>query len=321
MEYDKGGLQKSFYTKDEVVLRDCPLCESKDYQSIYDERGSIGVAVCKNCRLIYTNPMVKNAEKNYCGEEEKYYDEMKLILTGKAKSHRDKNYLDDLKTIERIKPTGNFLDIGSNIGLFLRHTRGKKWNVVGLEPSTVLADMAHKHFGLNVKNTYLKDAGFKGDSFDIVTMTDVFEHIDRPRELLSQIRNVIKSDGILFIKVPNGNYNLLKLQLAKITGRLKDYDIFDSYEHLTHYTHATLEKMLKDCGFKIKKAYIGKPIQLPAWHKHVGHYYEYSSPWTMDPKNHILRILFYWISRLESLVRFGRIGHFASNITIIASKV
>jgi len=134
------------------------------------------------------------------------------------------------------------------------------------------------------------------------------------------LKKMIKKDGILFIKVPNGNYSLLKLQLAKMTGKIKDYDIFDSYEHVTHFTHETLRRVLEECGFKVCKTLIGKPIQLPAWHKYVGHYYQYPSLWFLDLKNYAMRSLFYCISKVERVLRFGNIGYFAPNIIVIAEK-
>ncbi len=112
----------------------------------------------------------------------------------------------------------------------------------------------------------------------------------------------------------------MKLWLAKAAGKVKDYDIFDSYEHVTHFTHKTLKRMLAECGFKVTKSYIGKPIQLPVWHKYVGHYYQYPSPWFLDWKNYTMRNLFYWISKVERVLRFGNIGYFAPNIIIIAER-
>jgi len=321
MDYERGGKQKNFYKEEEVKGRTCPLCSGVSYEKIYKERGAIGIVKCKGCGLVYTNPMVKEPEKNYWGDEKKYFEEARLIFEGKGKSHRDVNYIDDLKMIERFKPTGDFLDIGTNMGMFLRHTRGKRWNVTGIEPSPALSQMARKYFDLNIKTCYLNEAGFQDESFDIVTMTDVFEHIAEPKKMLGDIKKVLKKDGILFIKVPNGRYNLLKLGLAKMTGRLKDYDIFDSYEHLMHFNHGILKKMLEGRGFKIKKIYIGRPIQLPAWHKYVGHYYQYPSPWILDWKNYTLRSLFYWISKVERVLRLGNIGYFAPNIVVIASKI
>jgi 2-polyprenyl-3-methyl-5-hydroxy-6-metoxy-1,4-benzoquinol methylase len=318
MDYEKGGQQKEHYNPDEVIKRNCPLCEEDNYSHIYKERGAVGIVKCRNCGLIYTNPMAREAEKNYWGNEEKYYEEARLIFKGLAKHHRDLNYLEDLKRIETIKPEGNFLDIGTNMGFFLRHALGKKWNVFGLEPSSVLSKMARAYFGLNVKNSSQDNAGFKEAFFDIITMTDVFEHINEPKKILGDIKKVLKPDGILFIKVPNGNYSMFKLWLSRLAGVSRNFDIFDSYEHLAHYNQKTLEKMLENCGFSVKKVLIGRPIQIPVWHNYVGHYYQYPSPWILDAKNYILRLLFYWCSKVEFLLRGKNIGYLAPNIIVIA---
>lgn len=200
MEYCKGGLQKEFYTEEEVIKRQCPFCNSAGYTYIHKERGALGIVKCKYCKLIYTNPIVKEAEKNYWGDEKKYYEEARLIFNGLAKHHRDENYLQDLRIIEHMKPEGNFLDIGTNMGFFLRHTRGKTWNVFGIEPSPALSQMARKYFELNVKTAYLEDAGFKDDFFDIVTMTDVFEHIVNPKIMLLEIKKVLKKTAYYLLK-------------------------------------------------------------------------------------------------------------------------
>ena len=242
MNYKKGGKQKEYYGHEKVIERFCPLCSCNNYSAIYKERGNIGVVKCKTCGLVYTNPMVKEPEKNYWGDENKYFEEARLIFKSAAKHHRDSNYLEDLKIIEKIKSEGNFLDIGTNMGFFLRHAKGKKWNVIGVDLSPTLSEMARKYFGLNVKAAYLDKAGFENEHFDIVTMTDVFEHIPEPKKLLLDIKKLIKKDGILFIKVPNGKYTMLKLWLAKAAGKVKDHDIFDSYEHVTHFTCETLKK-------------------------------------------------------------------------------
>ena len=63
-----------------------------------------------------------------------------------------------------------------------------------------------------------------------------------------------------------------------------------------------------------------KPFQIPSWHLYVGHYYQYPSPWTMDWKRHLGRSVFYWLSRIERLVRLGSIGAFAPNLVAVARK-
>ena len=321
MDYEKGGLQKEIYDKAEVINVPCPLCDSDEYKEIYKERGSLGIVRCRNCNLIYVNPRLADPEKIYWGDAEKYFQEARFIFEGKMPHHRDKNYLEDLELIHGYKPSGNFLDVGTNMGFFLRNAkRWGGWNLYGVEPSPSLSDLARRYFGLNVKTAFLKDANFENEFFDVVVLTDVFEHITNPEKMLLEIQRILKPDGILFIKVPNGLFNILKFRIAKLMGRLKNYDIFDSYEHVVHYSGDTLKKMLKKYGFEVIKTKIGSPIQLPAWHKYVGSYYQYPSPWRLDYQRQTARNLLYLLSKIEFYLYGKNIGYLAPNIIVIAKK-
>lgn len=320
--YEKGGRQKETYDKSEVINVPCPLCDSSKHKELYKERGNLGIVRCINCNLIYTNPRLTETEEIYSGDTEGYFNEAKLILEGKAPHHRDKNYTEDLELIHKYKPSGNFLDIGTNMGFFLRKAKQwKDWKLYGVEPSPSLSCMARKYFGLDIKTTSLKDACFENEFFDIITMTDVLEHIVNPGEILKEIRRILKPDGILFIKVPNGLFNLFKLKIAGLAKKLKNYDIFDSYEHVVHYSGNTLKKIIKKHGFQVIKTSIGKPIQLPAWHKYVGYYYQYPSPWIMDYKKQTGRSILYFLSKIEFYLFGNNIGYLAPNIIIIARKI
>lgn len=321
MDYKKGGMQREVYTKSDVKYVCCPLCDTSQHKEIYKERGALGIVRCSNCSLLYVNPKLKDPEKIYWGDADKYFNEARLIFEGKAKHHRDPNYLADLKVIYKYKTSGNFLDVGTNMGFFLRNAWDWGWNLYGVEPSPSLSEMARKYFNLNVKTAFLQEAGFTDSFFDIVTMTDVFEHLSEPGEVLAEVHRILKSDGILFIKVPNGLFNLFKFYISKIMGRLKDFDLFDSYEHVVHYSQKTLQLMLKKYGFKVIKILIGKPIQIPVWHNYVGHYYQYPTPWVLDYKRQSARTILYLLSLIEYKIRLNKVGYLAPNIIAIAKKV
>lgn len=322
IDYEKGGLQKDTYEKSEAMDVSCPLCGKIEREEIYKERGVLGIARCKDCSLIYVTPRLKNPEGAYWGDAEKYFKEARLIFEGKASHHRDPNYRDDLKLIHKYKPVGNFLDVGTNMGFFLRNAKKwSGWSLYGVEPSPSLSEMARKYFGLNVKTSFLEDAGFENEFFDVVTMTDVFEHISEPGRMLADVHRILKPDGILFIKVPNGLFNMFKFYMAKLTGRLGYYDIFDSYEHVVHYSDQTLRQMLQKYRFKVIKVTIGKPIHIPLWHNYLGQYYQYPIPWPLDPLRQSFRFISYLLSYIEFWIRFHRVGYLAPNIIVIAKKV
>ena len=75
--------------------------------------------------------------------------------------------------------------------------------------------------------------------------------------------------------------------------------------------------MLNCNDFEVIKFYVAPPIQLPSWHKHVGHYYQHETPFYMDFHKKTGRSLCYYLARLEKTL-FNRCGYTAPNIGVIA---
>jgi len=320
-DYERGGTQKDHYDADDVVTVPCPLCNSSDREPLYEEYGAIRICRCRRCALMYVSPRLKAPEQIYWGDVDKYVEESRLIFEGKAAHHRDPNYAEELDTIARFKPGGRFLDVGCNMGMLLRHIARRKWTAVGVDPSPSLTKLAREWPGVQVYNCFLHELPASEErSFDVVALSDVFEHICNPLELLADVRRYLRDDGILYVKVPNGAWNLFKQRALAALGKKPSQGIWDSYEHVVHYTGATLRKILEAGGFEVVEMSIGKPIQIPSWHHYIGHYYQYPSPWLMDWKRHLGRSAFYWLSRIERIVRFGSIGAFAPNLVAVARK-
>jgi len=319
-EYAHGGRQRAVYGPEDVEDVACPLCGRRDRQLVYQERGVLGIVRCA-CDLIYVSPRLRHPEEVYWGDAREYAAEAQLIFEGRARHHRDPNYLDDLRVIERFKPRGRFLDVGTNMGFFLRQARGRGWTLTGVEPSPSLSELARTHFGLDVRTCFLDEAHFPDEHFDVITMTDVFEHIADPRQMLREVRRILAPDGILFIKVPNGLFNVFKLQILTRLGRAGRYDIFDSYEHVVHYSSRTLRAMLGKEGLTVRWQSVARPIQLPVWHHLVGQYYQYPTPWALDWQRQTMRTLIYHAARVQSLVLRGEVGALAPNIVVVAQKM
>jgi hypothetical protein len=136
--------------------------------------------------------------------------------------------------------------------------------------------------------------------------------------VLKEVHHILNYDGIVCIKVPNGNYNYLKFKILNFLGKTHGKDIWDSYEHLGHYTTATMKMAVRKAGFEVKSVIVPIPIQSPIWHKLVGHYYQYPSPWYLDWKNHLMRNIFYFIGKVENT--FGINSVFAPDLMFILKK-
>lgn len=321
LDYKRGGTQKEVYSADEVVVVPCPLCGSEERTRLYTEHGAIGISQCLSCSLVYASPRFATPEQIYWGEAQQYYEEARLIFEGKAPHHRDPNYLEELDLIEAYQPSGRFLDVGCNMGMLLRHAVRRKWQAVGVEPSPTLSRLATERLGLTVYNCFLHELPKEEEgAFQVVALSDVFEHICTPLAFLQDVRRFLADDGVVYVKVPNARWNSFKQRVCELMGRRPAHGIWDSYEHVVHYTDATLCEMLRRAGFEPFHVTIATPVQVPVWHEYVGHYYHYPSPWMLDWTRHLGRSACYWLSRIERRMRFGSIGALAPNIVVLARK-
>lgn len=94
------------------------------------------------------------------------------------------------------------LDVGCGIGNYLADKRMLGWEACGIESAETAAAICRTR-GLDVQQGTLGDCRFPPDSFDAVTLLQVLEHVPSPRQLLCQIRKLLKDDGILYLTVPN----------------------------------------------------------------------------------------------------------------------
>ena len=232
----------------------CNLCNSNDYKVIISPeiknvdvgnifsasggaRGTQQIVRCAKCGLMYVNP--RFTEEVVLGVYENSPDE---IYVSQAEG-RMNTFKGNLKIINKYaKYKGRILDVGAAAGFFLKVARDDGWIVFGVEPSKWLASWGNDRYGLNIKNSTLRGAGFKSESFDVVTMWDVLEHTFDPMAELREVRRILEPGGILVINYPN-----IESKLAKISGK---YWWFFLSVHLYYFGEKTLRRYFDALGFE-----------------------------------------------------------------------
>lgn len=200
---------------------------------------------CKNCGLIYTNPIPTEEILN------KYYSVIAKEKFGGIYGNIDDRFefLVNManKRLEKIeKYIGGvkaLLDIGTGIGVFTGTALDRGWLAEGLEFTPEDCKYAKEKFDLNLKqeNFY----SFKEDrKYDVVTLFEVIEHLRNPLGDLKQINKLIKNDGILVIATP--------IQDSLYGKKMKSENIFwNVVTHLSYFTKDVMLNYLKEAGFEI----------------------------------------------------------------------
>ena len=125
---------------------------------------------------------------------------------------------------------------------------------------------------LDVENFNANEIG----KFDAVIMIALIEHLIDPIKAMSEIKKLLKPNGILYIGTPNvaeygARLKLLRGKFPSTASRNEGFTKYDNQKvslhdegHLHYFTYNSLEIMLKQyCGFtNIKKEYlpVGKLI-------------------------------------------------------------
>lgn len=156
----------------------------------------------------------------------------------------------NLRVLRRFARKGRLLDIGCSTGLFLCAAREIGWEGQGLEYSPDSSRIAREQHHLDVKMGELRDGTYPRDSFDVVTMWDVIEHVPDPYATLVQIRAILSDDGQVLLKTPNadGLYPRMSLRLA---SRLGFWGHAEPPGHLYQFSVATLSCLAERAGFRV----------------------------------------------------------------------
>ncbi len=219
----------------------CFLCGS-DQQNEFARVMSFGFPLvyfqCKNCGLVF-----QSADES-CAADPKFYSETyrKVYQASEAPTAKDlwvqeqrAANLVRLLRLQNVNTPENVLDIGASSGLLLRaiqQTFGCQ--VIGVEPGDAYRTYAESR-GLQMFSSLDALIETNPERFDLVTLSQVLEHLPDPVGTLRSIRkNLLSENGVVLMEVPN-------------------FYAHDSYElaHLVCFTPHSLQEVLKQAGFEV----------------------------------------------------------------------
>lgn len=135
------------------------------------------------------------------------------------------------------------LDVGCGRGLLLREFQRKGCAVTGTEFSDDACRFAREALQLPVRVGLLNELNFPDQSFDVVVMWHVLEHVSDPRPTLVEVSRILRPGGVFLVGVPNFGSSEARLTKA-------GWFHLDVPRHLSHHTRAALEVALKTAGLR-----------------------------------------------------------------------
>ena len=227
----------------------CPLCmKSSDLLAI-KKKGDYSIVYCKDCNLQFTDPMAHTDQNFY--QSSIIYENRSTVIdpTYILNDWRYKTFF----LLNSGQPN-MILDVGCGDGAFLSLARDKGFNVFGIDIDERAVSIAKDIRKINNVQTgsWDKIVTTEGwNNFDTITLFDVFEHVHAPKEMLTELFDLLKNNGRIFLSVPH---------LDRYPP-LFDIEIDAPPHHLTFWTGISLRKALETAGFK-NISIIEKPLSV-----------------------------------------------------------
>lgn len=259
--------------KDEEQYRwlpqNCPICEKPPSKFVGMRGGrahrqhlgvECSISRCGSCGLLFPNPMpipLNGPDQHYGVLPEDYFQHHDMNVKGGSA----------LKLLHQAQELtggkGRLLDIGTGRGELLRAAIQEGWTVKGIEPSNAFADFAVQYTGAEIKREPVERCGFDAESFDVVMLAAVLEHLYNPDETIREIARILRPGGALFVDVPNekGLYFRVGNLYQKLRGRDWVVNLAPTFSpfHVFGFSPRSLRALLKK--YKLKPEY---------WHVYAG---------------------------------------------------
>ncbi len=223
----------------------CECCSSPTTEEIATKRG-YALRKCPNCELIFVYPQPSSEELNFIySKSQGYFGTAATDLTNT--SAESALYLKDLLKAHN-SHTGTLLDIGCSTGKLIFHMQKLGWTVAGCDVNAEAVDIAINN-GLNAQVGTVEAINYAPESFDVINMGDVIEHVSSPSKTLQSAYHLLKPNGIIVIRTPNAQsgFSLSTLFLSRMTGFPWAHS--EAPYHLFEFTPKSMQELVKKVGF------------------------------------------------------------------------
>lgn len=159
--------------------------------------------------------------------------------------------LEKVKEFITKSPT-NVLDVGCASGWFIAKIKERfpNANFYGIDIYKDSIEYAKKLYpDIKFERADAHFLPYKDSFFDLVICTEVIEHLDDPRQAMSEIKRVLKKGGRFIIEVDSGStlFSIVWFFWTKFRGRVWNE------AHLHSFNIAKLENLARKNGFKVLK--------------------------------------------------------------------
>ena len=270
------------------LIRNCPICTNVTGEIFHTQKFELepesplpaqyDIVQCRQCGFLFADTPATQSQYDLHYQNFSKYEDLE-IGSGTGTLDYDNERLEQTaQTIDNFLKSKNvkILDIGSGNGGLLAKLRAKGYSeLYALDP----ADNCVKYMLDNnitaVRGSILDDpiVMFDGETFDVIILSHVLEHIKDLRQAFINVSQLIAEDGAVYIEVPDAT-------------RYKDFFMVPYYyfdiEHINHFSQRTMNIITSLFGFEAsvsaqKDLKISPTVSYPAFYTFYFHSKEHDA--------------------------------------------
>ena len=229
-------------------MMNCKNCNNKDVELFHNKVWSIdngSVYKCNYCELIFIDPMMsENEEKEFYKNYNQHVKDRGVTVKNSVEEFHEKSKIiaqERFSIVSKFFKNKKVLEVGSSTGAFLSLLN---------ECNTNACELANDN--LEYSKQFINGAAYSSiddvmnNTFDVICMFHVFEHIREPISFLNICKPLLNRGGYIVIEVPCSNDPLITLYNCE---EFKDF-IFQPMHPTMVYNEKSLDYVFQKSGYK-----------------------------------------------------------------------
>lgn len=216
----------------------------------------ITVFECSRCHSLYCDPMPVYDQKvssqiydeEYCDKHRDNKDEASKQLRIKRNAEKLKGFTTQLGLKNGVK----HLDVGAGAGEIVLSGKYLGWDSEGLDFSSKVCEYGKQVNKVEIHCCDIFDSRFKPNSYQLITLFDIIEHVDDPLALLKRTAELLAPGGGAYISTPNEKGLVIRTgNMLKGGGQTMHLSPTADPYHLFGYSPASIQYMLTSVGLEV----------------------------------------------------------------------
>jgi len=231
--------------------------EELDERASFTQDDGASLLACGGCGLLLRWPRPDPGATVQTYAEDRYpEDRLAEMIAAQASSYRRK-----LPVLRRLlgERAPRVIEVGSFVGGFLEVARTAGWQALGVDPNRQLAESCRAR-GLEVVEATLEEVARSAAAgrADAVAIWNTFDQLADPRPVLAASARLVRTGGILAVRVPHGlamrtGHALLERARGARRRFLEAclaWNNLLSFPYLHGYSVASLDRLVPGYGFE-----------------------------------------------------------------------